>query len=325
MILSSSRVLSWSPIIIIIIISPIEEEKRILVIGSAPVPADFCPHSVHFCWKAEGVTDGATTTTPQISCYERTSGLNVGGQWNFIRGEKTGLDGKWANHSPFSGMYKSVSCGGNGPKECNIEFEKTIPFPAALEEEYWVIILPRQVIYDYIVGRAKHLWVSIRQDQVWETSVRRVTLFDDETQKSSQSFFSGSLSRRERRDHNIEQFLTMPFFVALDIFTSPKTYPDFFLDWGRFLGHVSCTSLTRCSQFWKEWKGQKRILIIGTYRTRPKNMSCVQSYKFGVSWHFTISFFAPHQNAPFHWPQRNFETRPLLEKVLIWQGCYTFI
>jgi len=81
---------------------------------------------------------------PELVCFEKQSGL--GGLWNFTW--RTGLD---AHGVPVhSSMYRYLWS--NGPKEClefsdytfDDHFGQPIPsFP------------PREVVYDYIVGRAK--------------------------------------------------------------------------------------------------------------------------------------------------------------------------
>jgi len=211
------------------------EEKRILVIGSGPAGLSA------LCAFAEAEGDDGGATTPQISCYERQA--DVGGQWNYTW--RTGLD---ANGEPVhSGMYSQLWS--NGPKEC-IEFAN-YTFLQHFKKNIGSYP-PRQVIYDYIVGRAKHfgLYDKIK----FETSVRRVT-FDDETQE-----FTVVSQDLKTKEEIIEQF-DYGISSCTGHFHVP-TVPDIFLDWKHFL---VATSFALPTMFAVLTTGKdNRILVIGT-------------------------------------------------------------
>jgi trimethylamine monooxygenase len=108
---------------------------------------------------------------PELVCFEKQS--NWGGLWNYTW--RTGLD---EHGSPVHGsMYRYLWS--NGPKEClefadytfDKHFGKQIPsFP------------PREVLYDYITGRAKlH---DVRRFIQFNTAVRWVA-FDEDSEKFS--------------------------------------------------------------------------------------------------------------------------------------------
>lgn len=131
--------------------------KRVAVIGAGP-----CGLSVlrAFASAADKV---------EIVCFEKQN--DWGGLWNYSW--RVGVDQN--GETEHGSMYRFLWS--NGPKEClefadyafDAHFKKPIPsFP------------PREVLYDYIIGRAKQ---SNIKDSIRFQSVVRLVTFSDQTKK----------------------------------------------------------------------------------------------------------------------------------------------
>ena len=209
----------------------------------------------------------------EIVCFEKQS--DWGGLWNYTW--RTGLDKRG---DPVHGsMYRYLWS--NGPKEC-LEFSD-YPF----DEHFGGPIPsfpPREVLYDYIVGRAKKS--DVRQYIQFETPVRDVS-FDS----ASQSFAvtvqtwdpsGASALCTETFDHVI---------VATGHFSTPNVpeYPGFESFPGRILhSHDFRDSL--------EFAG-KNLLILGSSYSAED--IALQARKYGAA-----SVTIAYRNAPmgFGWP-----------------------
>ncbi|EDX84076.1 Flavin-binding monooxygenase-like subfamily [Synechococcus sp. PCC 7335] len=248
--------------------------KRIAVIGAGPCGLS----QLHAFEQArlQGVD------IPEIVCFEKQSGW--GGLWNFTW--RTGLD-KYGE--PVHGsMYRYLWS--NGPKEClefadytfDEHFGKPIPsFP------------PREVLYDYITGRAKkgNLERYIR----FSTSVRYVEYIEAIDKFQVRSF-----------DHLVDQELIEDFdsvIVCTGHFSVPSV--PFFEGLDRFPGRVLHSHDFREA---REFTG-KDVLVVGSSYSAED--IALQSYKYGAR-SVTISY----RTAPmgFDWPEGIKEV-PLLTHI----------
>lgn len=201
---------------------------------------------------------------PEIVCLEKQS--EWGGLWNYDW--RTGVD---AHGEPAHGsMYRFLWS--NGPKEClefadytfDEHFGRPIPsFP------------PREVLYDYIAGRAKAS--GMRECIRFNTAVRMVS-FSDKTGK-----FSVVSRDQEKNSVCSEEFdfvavctghfsvANMPYFDGMDTFGGRVLHSHDFRDAGEFAGRnvlvvggsYSAEDIAlQCHKY-----GAKSVTI--SYRTKP--------------------------------------------------------
>ena len=207
---------------------------------------------------------------PEIVCFEKQSGW--GGLWNFTW--RTGLD---EYGEPVHGsMYRYL--GSNGPKEClefadyicDLHFGQPIPsFP------------PREVLYDYITGRAKK--ENLERYIRFSTPVRYVDYIEetDSFQVRVQDLVANQ-ERTEAFDYVIVcaghfSVPNMPYFEGID----------------RFPGRILHSHDFREA---REFTGKDVLVVGGSYSAED---IALQSYKYGAR-SVTISY----RTAPmgFDWP-----------------------
>ncbi|MBO0891759.1 MAG: NAD(P)/FAD-dependent oxidoreductase, partial [Acidothermales bacterium] len=222
------------------------------------------------------------TDIPEVVCYEKQS--DWGGLWNYTW--RTGLDG---HGGPVHGsMYRYLWS--NGPKEClefadypfDKHFGKPIPsFP------------PREVLYDYITGRAKK--DNVRPLIRFDTAVRWVA-YDEDAGRFElivESLDEGT-TRTERFDHVI---------VATGHFSTPNV--PAFEGFRQFPGRILHSHDFRDA---REFAGKDLLVVGSSYSAED---IALQSKKYGAK-SVTISY----RTAPmgFPWPD-GIDEVPLLSKV----------
>jgi trimethylamine monooxygenase len=219
---------------------------------------------------------------PEIVCFEKQS--DWGGLWNYTW--RTGLD---EHGDPVHGsMYRYLWS--NGPKEClefadytfDEHFGQPIPsFP------------PREVLYDYITGRAKKR--NVRQFIQFSTVVRWIS-YDEKAGK-----FAVTVQTRDDGRTRTEEFDKV--IVATGHFSTPNmpSFPGF----DQFPGRIMHSHDFRDAQ---EFTG-KRLLVIGSSYSAED--IALQARKYGAQ-SVTISY----RTAPmgFPWPPGITEV-PLLTGV----------
>ncbi len=208
----------------------------------------------------------------EVVCFEKQS--DWGGLWNYTW--RTGLD---SHGDPVHGsMYRYLWS--NGPKEC-LEFADY-----TFDEHFGGPIPsfpPREVLYDYIAGRAKKS--NVRQYIEFDTAVRAVT-FDEAHQRFSvtvESWESGeSTLRTEAFDYVI---------VATGHFSTPSVpeYPGFETFPGRILHSHDFRDAV-------EFAGKNLLVLGSSYSAEDITL---QSRKYGAA-----SITIAYRNAPmgFGWP-----------------------
>jgi trimethylamine monooxygenase len=219
---------------------------------------------------------------PEIVCFEKQS--DWGGLWNYTW--RTGLD---EHGEPVHGsMYRYLWS--NGPKEClefadytfDRHFKQPIPsFP------------PREVLYDYIIGRAKKS--GVRKQICFSTAVRFVE-FSKKTGKFKVTV--EDLPTRATRSENFDYVI-----VSTGHFSVPNV--PHFEGVEKFPGRVMHAHDFRDAQ---EFSG-KRLLIVGaSYSAEDIALQC---HKYGAK-HVTMCWRTKPMG--FHWP-KGMDERPLLTKL----------
>lgn len=219
---------------------------------------------------------------PEVVCFEKQG--DWGGLWNYTW--RTGLD---EHGDPVHGsMYRYLWS--NGPKEClefadypfDEHFGKPIPsFP------------PREVLYDYIIGRATQSGV---RDQIrFDTAVRWIS-FDDTTGQ-----FSVTVDARDGGPQQTEQFDHV--IVATGHFSTPNVpdYPGF----RTFPGRIMHSHDFRDAG---EFAGKDLLVVGGSYSAED---IALQSAKYGAK-SVTISYRTSPMG--FGWPE-NISEVPCLDHV----------
>ncbi len=216
---------------------------------------------------------------PELVCFEKQSGW--GGLWNYTW--RTGLD---EHGEPVHGsMYRYLWS--NGPKEClefadytfDEHFGKPIPsFP------------PREVLYDYIVGRAKK--ANLERYIQFNTPVHYID-YVNET----------GLFRVRVKDIHADQERTEEFDAVI-VCTGHFSVPNvpYFEGIERFPGRVLHSHDFREA---REFAGQDLLVVGSSYSAEDIALQC---YKYGAN-SVTVSY----RTAPmgFHWPD-GIEEVPLL-------------
>ncbi|MGB2921084.1 MAG: NAD(P)/FAD-dependent oxidoreductase [Mycobacterium sp.] len=206
----------------------------------------------------------------EVVCFEKQS--DWGGLWNYTW--RTGLD---PHGDPLHGsMYRYLWS--NGPKEC-LEFAD-YPF----DEHFGGPIPsfpPREVLYDYIVGRAKKS--NVRQFIQFDTAVRDVT-FDDGT-------FTVTVESWEKGDGSLRTEAFDHVIVATGHFSTPivPEYPGFEYFPGRILHSHDFRDAV-------EFAGKDLLILGSSYSAED---IALQTRKYGAR-SVTVSY----RNSPmgFGWP-----------------------
>jgi trimethylamine monooxygenase len=219
---------------------------------------------------------------PEVVCFEKQS--DWGGLWNYTW--RTGLD---EHGEPVHGsMYRYLWS--NGPKEC-LEFADY-----TFEEHFGRPIgsyPPREVLWDYIVGRVKK--AGVRNWIRFGTPARMV---EWEAKKKK---FKVTVHDRSKDKMYAEDFDYV--ICASGHFSTPNV--PYFEGLDRFNGRVLHAHDFRDAL---EFKG-KDILIVGrSYSAEDIGSQC---WKYGAK-----SVTTTYRSRPmgFKWPD-NFEERPLLQKL----------
>jgi trimethylamine monooxygenase len=219
---------------------------------------------------------------PEIVAFEKQS--DWGGLWNYTW--RTGLD---ENGEPVhSSMYRYLWS--NGPKEClefadytfDRHFKQAIPsFP------------PREVLYDYITGRARAR--GVRKQIRFSTPVRLVE-YSNKTGKFAVT--CEDLKGRETRTETFNYVV-----VATGHFSIPNV--PRFDGIEKFPGRVMHAHDFRDA---REFAG-KRLLVVGaSYSAEDIALQC---HKYGAK-HVTMCWRTKPMG--FHWPE-GMDERPLLTKL----------
>jgi trimethylamine monooxygenase len=216
---------------------------------------------------------------PEIVAFEKQS--DWGGLWNYTW--RTGLD---EYGEPVHGsMYRYLWS--NGPKEClefadytfDRHFKQPIPsFP------------PREVLYDYILGRAKKR--GVRKQIRFSTPVRFVE-YSGKTGKFKVT--SENLKDHSTKTENFDYVI-----VATGHFSVPNV--PRFEGVEKFPGRVMHAHDFRDAQ---EFSGRRLLVVGASYSAEDIALQC---HKYGAQ-HVTMCWRTKPMG--FHWPE-GMEERPLL-------------
>jgi trimethylamine monooxygenase len=222
------------------------------------------------------------TKIPELAAFEKQS--DWGGLWNYTW--RTGLDEH--GEPVHSSMYRYLWS--NGPKEClefadysfDDHFKQPIPsFP------------PREVLYDYIIGRAKEY--GARKHIRFSTPVRLVQ-YSDDTGKFTVT--SEDLQERSTKAETFDYVI-----VATGHFSIPNV-PKFD-GVEKFPGRVMHAHDFRDA---REFTG-KRLLVVGaSYSAEDIALQC---HKYGAQ-HVTMCWRTKPMG--FHWP-KGMDERALLTRL----------
>lgn len=208
----------------------------------------------------------------EVVCFEKQG--DWGGLWNYTW--RTGLD---SHGDPVHGsMYRYLWS--NGPKEC-LEFSDY-----TFDEHFGGPIPsfpPREVLYDYITGRAKKS--NVRQYIAFDTAVRQVS-FDDDHQTFTLALESWETGESTERTETFDYVI-----VATGHFSTPNVpeYPGFMSFPGRILHSHDFRDAV-------EFAGKDLLILGSSYSAED---IALQSRKYGAT-SVTISY----RNSPmgFGWP-----------------------
>ena len=219
---------------------------------------------------------------PDIVCYEKQS--DWGGLWNYTW--RTGIDAQ--GEAVHGSMYRYLWS--NGPKEClefadytfDQHFGQPIPsFP------------PREVLYDYILGRAKDS--DVKHLIAFDTIVRRLAYDED---KGTFALTVENLAERRSKTETFDRVI-----VASGHFSIPNV--PYFEGIERFPGRVMHAHDFRDA---REFEG-KNVLIVGSsYSAEDIGLQC---YKYGAA---SVTMSHRTKAMGFKWPKTMREV-PLLMKL----------
>ena len=219
---------------------------------------------------------------PELVCFEKQS--DWGGLWNYTW--RTGLD---EHGGPVHGsMYRYLWS--NGPKEClefadysfDTHFGRAIPsFP------------PREVLYDYVTGRAKHS--GVRRFIEFGTVVRWIGY---DTTSDSFEITVEKLDEQETRTERFDYVI-----VATGHFSTPNvpTYDGF----DRFPGRVLHSHDFRDA---REFTGRHLLVLGSSYSAED---IALQSKKYGAA-SVTVAYRTKPMGFP--WPD-GIDEVPALQKM----------
>ena len=206
---------------------------------------------------------------PEIACFEKQE--DWGGLWNYSW--RTGSD-QYGDPVPNS-MYRYLWS--NGPKEClefadysfDEHFDKPIPsFP------------PREVLYDYIIGRAKK--ADLKKYIRFNTTVSNVVYYDNKFEITSLNKKSKKISK-ENFDYLI---------IASGHFSVP--YVPEYEGMKSFPGRILHSHDFRDAE---EFRGRNIVVLGSSYSAEDVALQC---YKYGAK-----SVTIGYRNNPmgFKWPE----------------------
>ena len=248
--------------------------NRVAIIGAGPCGLGLLRAFAQARDKGESI--------PEVVCYEKQS--DWGGLWNYSW--RTGIDDH--GEPEHGSMYRFLWS--NGPKEClefadytfEEHFKRPIPsFP------------PREVLYDYITGRAKKS--NVRDMIRFNTAVRMIDYCKDSGKftVTARAQFENSL-RSEEFDYVAVcsghfSVPNMPHFEGMETFEGRMLHAHDFRDAGQFAG-------------------QNLLIIGGSYSAEDIGLQC---HKYGAK-SVTISYRTAAMG--FKWPETMREV-PLLIKL----------
>jgi len=247
---------------------------RVAVIGAGP-----CGLSALRAFQ-QAAARGASV--PEFVCFEKQNGW--GGLWNYTW--RTGLDEY--GEPVHSSMYRYLWS--NGPKEClefadytfDDHFGQPIPsFP------------PREVLYDYIVGRAEK---SAVKGQVRFATAVRFVEYDDKS--GTFHVTSEDLKSRATKTEDFDYVV-----VATGHFSIPNV--PYFEGVEKFPGRVMHAHDFRDAQ---EFAGKNLLIVGASYSAEDIALQC---HKYGAK---SVTMCWRTKPMGFHWPE-GMEERPLLLKV----------
>ncbi|MFO7476991.1 MAG: NAD(P)/FAD-dependent oxidoreductase [Methyloceanibacter sp.] len=247
---------------------------RVAVIGAGP-----CGLSMLRAFE-QAKAKGANI--PEIVCFEKQS--DWGGLWNYTWRSGTDEYGEPVHCSMYRYLWS------NGPKEVlefadytfDQHFKQPIPsFP------------PREVLYDYIVGRAKE--AGVRPWIKFNTAVRLVT-YDEDTKQ-----FSVTVEHLPDRKLSTEQFDWV--VVATGHFSVPNA--PYFPGIETFPGRVMHAHDFRSAD---EFKGKDLLVIGASYSAEDIALQC---HKYGAN---SVTMCWRSVPMGFKWPQ-GMDERQLLTEV----------
>lgn len=248
--------------------------KRVAIIGAGP--CGLAQLQAFAAAQAQGAE------IPELVCLEKQS--DWGGLWNYTW--RTGLDQH--GEPVHSSMYRYLWS--NGPKEC-LEFAD-YPFDAHFGQPI-PSFPPREVLYDYIVGRAKKS--GVRQYIRFETAVRRVS-YDQ-----GAGLFHITATNLADKTTTTETFDNV--VVAAGHFSIPNV--PRFAGVEKFPGRVMHAHDFRDAQ---EFAGKNLLIIGSSYSAEDIGLQC---HKYGAK-SVTISYRTKPMG--FKWPDGMREV-PLLEEL----------
>ncbi|MGH6736199.1 MAG: flavin-containing monooxygenase [Methyloceanibacter sp.] len=219
---------------------------------------------------------------PDIVCFEKQS--DWGGLWNYTW--RTGLDEH--GEPVHCSMYRYLWS--NGPKEClefaDYTFDQHFGKPIAS-------FPPREVLFDYIIGRAKD--GNVRRWIQFSTAVREVT-YDDKSGK-----FTVIFERLTDRTQHTDTFDHV--VVATGHFSVPNvpTFPGIETFPGRVLHAHDFRSAN-------EFTGKNLLVVGASYSAEDIGLQC---YKYGAK---SVTMCWRTKAMGFKWPE-TMEERPLLTKI----------
>ena len=219
---------------------------------------------------------------PEIVCFEKQS--DWGGLWNYTWRSGTDEFGELVHSSMYRYLWS------NGPKEVlefadytfDHHFKQPIPsFP------------PREVLYDYITGRAKD--AGVRPWIQFNTAVRSVT-YDKNTGK-----FSLTVERLKDHTRHTDTFDWV--VVATGHFSVPNVpqFPGI----ESFPGRVMHAHDFRSAD---EFKGKDVLIVGASYSAEDVGLQC---HKYGAK---SVTMCWRTVPMGFHWPA-TMDERPLLTKI----------
>ena len=219
---------------------------------------------------------------PEIVCYEKQA--DWGGLWNYTW--RSGLD---ENGEPVHcSMYRYLWS--NGPKEClefaDYTFDKHFGHPIPSYP-------PREVLYDYIVGRAKA--ADIRPWIQFSTVVRGVN-----HDKTSDKFY---VTVERLKDHTLHTEMFDYVVVATGHFSVPNVpqFPGVETFPGRVLHSHDFRSAN-------EFTGKDLLVVGASYSAEDIALQC---HKYGAK---SVTMCWRTQPMGFKWPE-TMDERPLLTKI----------
>jgi trimethylamine monooxygenase len=219
---------------------------------------------------------------PDIICFEKQS--DWGGLWNYTW--RTGLDEH--GEPVHCSMYRYLWS--NGPKEClefaDYTFDQHFGKPIGS-------FPPREVLYDYIIGRAKD--GDVRRWIEFNTVAREIT-YDDKSGK-----FTVTVERLPDQTLHTNEFDYV--VVATGHFSIPNV--PTFLGIETFPGRVLHAHDFRSAN---EFTGKDLLVVGASYSAEDIGLQC---HKYGAK---SVTMCWRTRAMGFKWPE-TMEERPLLTKI----------